>query len=109
MDDVRCAAARRDNFGEIRFDTARAWRFVIALLEMDDDDDDSSGPNEVLRELGNCPGCLAGFGQTLGSLLTGVLIRRHGRDKVLAVAQRNLDQVLNTPDLLNPGPFQDQP
>lgn len=106
MDDMRCAAARKDNFGETRYDTERAWRFVVALLTMDDDDD-SSGPNEVLRELGNCPGCLAGFGQTLGSLLTGVLIGRHGRDNAITVAQRMLDEVRGCPDLLNPGSFQD--
>ncbi|WP_201406084.1 hypothetical protein [Mycobacterium intracellulare] len=72
-----------------------------------DDDDDSSGPNDVLRELGNCPGCLAGFGQTLGSLLTGVLIGRHGRDNALIGAQRMLEEVLDCPDLLDPSPFQD--
>lgn len=106
MGDRRCAAAREGTLSETRYDSERAWRFVVALLETGDDDD-TSGPNEVLRELGNCPGCLAGFGQTLGGLLSGVLIGRHGRDNASAVARTKLDEVHSCPDLFNSNPFQD--
>ena len=97
--DLRCAAARNGNFDrETRYDTERAWRFVIALINMDD-----SAANDVLAQLGNCAGCLGGFGQILGALLSGVLIKRHGKENSIIVAQMMLDEVLSCPDLLDPG------
>ena len=97
--DVRCAAALRDDFDRAtRYDAERAWRFVIDLIDFDD-----QATEQIEAELGDCPHCLRGFAFNLGGLLSGVLVKRHGRDKARTAAQMMLDEVLNCPDLLDPG------
>ncbi len=83
--------------GATRYDAERAWRFVIALINFDD-----QATERIEAELGDCPQCLKGFAFTLGGLLSGVLIERHGRGNADVAAQMTLNQVLNSPGLTNP-------
>lgn len=83
-----------------RRDAERAWRFVIALTN--DIDEDPPTAKLIEREIGDCPGCLRAFARCLGGLVSGLMIGRGGKEGALAVAGVYLDQVLNSPDLLNP-------
>lgn len=69
----------------------------IAMIELDDD-----AADRIMAQIGDCPNCLGSFGRCLGGLVSGMMIGRVGRNNARTAAQIYLDEVLNSPDLLNP-------
>lgn len=98
MDDIRCAAADSGDIDKpTRIDAIRAWRFVLALVDMDDE-----AADQVLKQIGPCIGCLGGFASTLGGLLSAEYVGRYPRDTARAAIKANIDKLLDFPDLLGP-------
>lgn len=100
--DVRCDAALNGDFDKAtRYDAIRAWRFVQALIDIDNE-----AAHRVLMQIGTCIPCMTAFACALGGLLSGAMVgeRPDGRAIAHQVAQIRLDELLDVPDLINPDP-----
>jgi hypothetical protein len=101
--DVRCTAVTNGDIDRgTRYDAERMWRWVIAILQ-----DIQNGQDvalQVQQQIGDCPNCLRAVAGGLAGIISGSLIARGGHDAALKVAQRMLDEVLSSPDIINTEP-----
>ena len=93
-----CAACLERHTGDFdratRYDAARGWRFIIAMIN-----DDPDAAEKIVQQMGDCPGCLRAFGWHLGGVASGMMLGPAGRENAenaAAVAGVYLDQVLNS-------------
>lgn len=65
--------------------------------------DDEAAEEEVEQEhLRDCPDCSIWFARYFGGIVAATMITGAGQGGALAIARTYLDQIRNTPDLLNP-------